>query len=112
MGLPHIQGPSILMEFTARFSFTGQGIRLPASYGNFFPNRFDICKQRRRLILTGLSRLLADFSQLFESLTQLPPRRSHDFHIPLQPNTQPVSARPYRYPCYKKTEIEKMVKEL
>ncbi|KAH9779621.1 hypothetical protein KPL71_007762 [Citrus sinensis] len=59
-----------------------------------------------------MSRLLADFSHVFESPTSLPPRRSHDHQIPLQPSAEPVSVRPYRYPYYQKTEIEKMVQEL
>ncbi|KAL6313182.1 hypothetical protein AAG906_016770 [Vitis piasezkii] len=59
-----------------------------------------------------IGQLLAKFSHVFESPTSLPPRRSHDHQIPLQPSAGPVSVRPYRYPYYQKTEIEKMVKEL
>ncbi|KAL5555249.1 hypothetical protein UlMin_037485 [Ulmus minor] len=59
-----------------------------------------------------IGQLLAKFSHVFESPTTLPPRRSHDHQIPLQPSAGPVSVRPYRYPYYQKTEIEKMVKEL
>ena len=59
-----------------------------------------------------IGQLLAKFSHVFESPTTLPPRRSHDHKIPLQPSAGPVSVRPYRYPYYQKTEIEKMVKEL
>jgi len=56
--------------------------------------------------------LLSKFSHVFEQPTSLPPKRSNDHHIPLQPNSGPVSVRPYRYPYYQKTEIEKMVQEL
>ncbi|XP_034693910.1 uncharacterized protein LOC117920466 [Vitis riparia] len=59
-----------------------------------------------------IGQLLAKFSHVFESPTSLPPRRPHDHQIPLQPSAGPVSVRPYRYPYYQKTEIEKMVKEL
>jgi hypothetical protein len=59
-----------------------------------------------------ISQLLAQFSQVFENPTSLPPQRSHDHHIPLLPTSGPVTVRPYRYPYYQKTEIEKMVKEL
>ncbi|KAL5554076.1 hypothetical protein UlMin_041477 [Ulmus minor] len=59
-----------------------------------------------------IGQLLAKFSHVFESPTTLPPRRSHDHQIPLQPGAGPVSVRPYRYPYYQKTELKKMVKEL
>jgi hypothetical protein len=59
-----------------------------------------------------ISQLLAQFSQVFETPTGLPPQRSYDHHIPLLSTTGPVIVRPYRYPYYQKTEIEKMVKEL
>ena len=59
-----------------------------------------------------IGQLLAKFSHVFESPTSLPPRRSHDHQIPLQPSAGPVSVRPYQYPYYQKTEIEKMVKEI
>ena len=52
------------------------------------------------------------FLHVFYTPTALPPNRSHDHRILLQPNSKPVSVRPYKYPYYKKTEIEKMVKEL
>ncbi|KAL5777367.1 hypothetical protein ACOSP7_010293 [Xanthoceras sorbifolium] len=58
-----------------------------------------------------LNQLLTEFQQVFESPIELPPRRTHDHRIPLQPNQQPISVRPYRYPHFQKSEIEKMVKE-
>ena len=59
-----------------------------------------------------MQHLISTFSHVFKPPTQLPPQRSHDHHIPLRPNAGPVSVRPYRYPYYQKTEIEKMVQEL
>lgn len=59
-----------------------------------------------------LEHLLSEFAGVFEPPTTLPPSRSHDHHIPLQPSAAPVSVRPYRYPHYQKSEIEKMVREL
>ena len=53
-----------------------------------------------------------NFVMYFNRLMALPPKRTHDHQIPLEPNTKPVSVRPYRYPYYQKNEIEKMVKEL
>jgi hypothetical protein len=57
-----------------------------------------------------IAQLLSNFSHVFNPPTSLPPKRSHDHQITLQPNAQPVSVRPYRYPYYQKTEIERMVK--
>jgi len=59
-----------------------------------------------------MSSLLVEYSLVFAAPTGLPPPRTHDHQIPLQPQTMPVSVRPYRYPYYKKTKIEKMVQEL
>lgn len=58
-----------------------------------------------------LQSLLEEFHTLFSTPRELPPSRSHDHAIPLLPNKPPVSVRPYRYPYYQKTEIERMVKE-
>ena len=59
-----------------------------------------------------MDHLLVEFSPVLEPPTSLPPKQSHDHRIPLQPNAEPVSVPPYRYPYYQKIEIEKMVKEL
>ena len=59
-----------------------------------------------------MQHLISTFSHVVKPPTRLPPQRSHDHHIPLRPNAGPVSLRPYRYPYYQKTEIEKMVQEL
>ncbi|KAI9198729.1 hypothetical protein LWI28_021269 [Acer negundo] len=58
---------------------------------------------------TDMTQLLTEFSHVFSTPTQLPPVRTQDHQIPLQPGHGPVSVRPYRYPFYQKTEIEKMV---
>jgi hypothetical protein len=59
-----------------------------------------------------ISSLLEQYSSLFAASTGLPLQQEHDHHIPLQPQTRPISVRPYRYPYYQKNEIEKMVQEL
>jgi hypothetical protein len=58
----------------------------------------------------SLGTLLQQFSNVFQEPTELPPPRQHDYQIPLLEGAQPVSVRPYRYPFYQKTEIEKIVK--
>ncbi|KAH9651124.1 hypothetical protein KPL70_026631 [Citrus sinensis] len=58
-----------------------------------------------------LNQLLTEYSHIFDLPIELPPKRPHDHRIPLQPNQDPISVRPYRYPYYQKAEIEKMVRE-
>ena len=58
-----------------------------------------------------LAQVLTEFEPVFIVPHTLPPVRTHDHHIPLQPNQEPVVFRPYRYPYYQKAEIEKMLKE-
>ncbi|KAK9230741.1 hypothetical protein WN944_023713 [Citrus x changshan-huyou] len=58
-----------------------------------------------------LNQLLTEYSYIFDPPIELPPKRPHDHRIPLQPNQDPISVRPYRYPYYQKAEIEKMVRE-
>ncbi|KAF5470911.1 hypothetical protein F2P56_011397 [Juglans regia] len=57
-------------------------------------------------------KLLDSFQIVFDEPRGLPPQRSQDHQILLKTDTTPVSVRPYRYPYYQKTEIEKIVKEL
>ncbi|XP_040996213.1 uncharacterized protein LOC121242414 [Juglans microcarpa x Juglans regia] len=56
--------------------------------------------------------LLDRFQIVFDKPRGLPPQRSYDHQILLKKDSTPVSVRPYRYPYYQKTEIEKIVKEL
>lgn len=59
-----------------------------------------------------LLQLLDHFAEIFEEPQGLPIQRIQDHHIPLKPDTGPVSAGPYRYPHYQKNEIEKIVSGL
>ena len=52
------------------------------------------------------------FQPIFQPPSGLPPTRSHDHRIPLIEGCKPLSARPYKYGLFQKTEIEKCVKEL
>ncbi|XP_027118691.1 uncharacterized protein [Coffea arabica] len=44
-----------------------------------------------------ISELLHQFSDIFAEPTQLPPKRAHDYTIPLKPGAQPFKLIPYRY---------------
>ena len=59
-----------------------------------------------------LHELLGSFNDVFEEPKGLPPTRSHDHKILLKEDSTPVCVRPYRYPYFQKTEIEKIVREL
>nr|GLL39942.1 uncharacterized protein LOC109154433 [Ipomoea trifida] len=56
----------------------------------------------------AFQQLLLEFSSIFEPLNTLPPHRKFDHNIHLLPNTKPVNIRPYRYPYFQKSEIEKL----
>lgn len=56
--------------------------------------------------------LILNYQQVFVEPKHLPPNRTYDHDITLQPNSKPISIRPYQYPFYQKTENEKMVQQL
>ncbi|KAF7835948.1 putative polyprotein [Senna tora] len=59
-----------------------------------------------------LAPILTEFQQLFDEPQGLPPVREDDHRIYLPEGTSPVNVRPYRYPFYQKSEIEKLVAEM
>ena len=56
--------------------------------------------------------LLADYAEVFQEPTALPPTMKHDHRIPLQSGAQPVNCRPYKSSFFQKKEIKRMVKEM
>lgn len=56
-----------------------------------------------------LTSLLTQFSEIFTAPIGLPPVRQLDHRILLNPTTPPINVRPYHYPYFQKTEIEKLV---
>ncbi|XP_016195972.1 uncharacterized protein LOC107637034 [Arachis ipaensis] len=59
-----------------------------------------------------LMQFLTKYASIFAKPSGLPPQRAHDHCIPLVKDTEPVKARPYRYPHIQKTQIELMVQEM
>ncbi|XP_042952144.1 uncharacterized protein K02A2.6-like [Carya illinoinensis] len=59
-----------------------------------------------------VTQVLEEFQGVFNEPKGLPPPRNHDHQIVLKEGTQPTANRPYRYPYYQKTEIEKIVAKL
>ena len=56
--------------------------------------------------------LLGEFEGVFQSPSGLPPTRRHDHSITLKEGANIPNLRPYRYPHYQKTEIEKLVNDM
>lgn len=61
---------------------------------------------------TPVSAVVERFSSVFQEQTQLPPRRLIDHRIPLFPDAKPINVRPYRYPHFQKSKMEKLVQEM
>ncbi|KAL1546909.1 hypothetical protein AAHA92_23444 [Salvia divinorum] len=59
-----------------------------------------------------LQSVLEKFVTVFDIPTGLPPPRKWDHKIHLPPGSKPVNVRPYRYPYFQKSEIERQVKEM
>ena len=49
---------------------------------------------------------------MFETPKGLPPIHDHDHAIHLIPGSVPPNIRPYRYPYFQKSEIERMIAEM
>ncbi|KAF5468679.1 hypothetical protein F2P56_012816, partial [Juglans regia] len=62
--------------------------------------------------LPVVEEVVNQFQSVFEEPVGLPPPRAFDHRIVLKEGTPPIFVRPYRYPHYQKTEIEKIVKDL
>jgi hypothetical protein len=118
---------TLTMEFTlASETFQLQGLVAPQLWEEtLFPK--SLLESKKGLMLhllenvgdfveteldTSVSRVLGHFADVFAEPKGLPPSRTHDHAILLKPNAQPVCLRPYQYPYFQKTEIEKIVREL
>ncbi|XP_057775458.1 uncharacterized protein LOC130994433 [Salvia miltiorrhiza] len=56
--------------------------------------------------------LLTQFADVFTAPTGLPPHRLFDHRIHLDPGSKPINVRPYRYPHFQKSEMERLVQEM
>lgn len=56
--------------------------------------------------------IIQEYKDIFEEPHSMPPSRFHDHRIPLKDGSEPVSCKPYRWPCVQKTEIENIVREM
>ncbi|XP_062085366.1 uncharacterized protein LOC133791453 [Humulus lupulus] len=69
-------------------------------------------KQLESIIPREVQPLLQKYHEVIVVPKGLPPTCSHDHRIPLIPGKGPVSVRPYKYPHFQKSEIERLVNEL
>jgi hypothetical protein len=63
-------------------------------------------------ICAPIRELVEEFPQVFKEPKGLPPKRNHEHQILLKQGVPPHCQRPYRYPHYQKTEIEKIMIDL
>lgn len=62
---------------------------------------------------TDLQNLLSLYSDIFETPNSLPPfREGFDHRIPLNPGSNPISQRPYRYSMIQKDALDSIIKEM
>ncbi|KAH9696914.1 hypothetical protein KPL71_023390 [Citrus sinensis] len=100
---PHVVQSASVTEVAKEIK-QGQGVYAICFYTSL-EDSFDkthICMQQ----------ILVEYSELFQEPRQLPPSRDIDHNIPLKEGTEPVNVRPYRYPYFQKSEIEKQVQEM
>ena len=64
------------------------------------------------LVAEPVARLLRRYDKLFQPSTHLPPSCKVNNRITLLPSTAPVNVRPYHYPHFQKSEIEKQVSKM
>ncbi|GAU38235.1 hypothetical protein TSUD_145900 [Trifolium subterraneum] len=138
LGVPWLTslGP-ILVDYTTllmRFTHLGQPIELKAD-APFKPKDISAPQMKRCVSTNSVSfflhlqhildlsleaqstipeiqTLLTRYQTLFHPPSSLPPQRTHDHRNHLIPDAAPVNVRPYRYPYFQKSEIEKQTAEL
>lgn len=84
------------------------------SFGRVYALQLYKVEMRPHLELNDpqIQQVLADYEGAFTEPKGLPPRRRHDHCILLHEETNSINVRPYRYPYFQKTEIEKIVRDL
>ena len=66
------------------------------------------CCIRTSTIAHNFGSFIGDNSKVFETLEDLPPIRGHKHKFFLNDNTQSICERPYKYPYFQKSKIEKI----
>lgn len=84
------------------------------SFGRVYALQLYKVEMRPHLELNDpqIQQVLADYEGAFTEPKGLPHHRRHDHCILLHEETNSINVRPYRYPYFQKTEIEKIVRDL
>lgn len=69
-------------------------------------------EDHKTAVLSVIQDLLHQYSDVFQTPSELPPLRDYDHTISLLPGTAPVNSRPYRYPPHQKDETERQMSEM
>ena len=56
--------------------------------------------------------LLQQFALIFQEPSTLPPDMDNDYQFHLKSDVDPIHVRPYRFPHFQKSEMEKLVQEI
>lgn len=80
--------------------------------GGVLLEKVGVSESLSRAAQEELHAIFSDFANAITPSAGLPPLRSSDHHITLQPGTRPVSLRPYRYNHLQKDEMERLVAEM
>lgn len=59
-----------------------------------------------------LTHIIQKYSNVFAPPLGMPPHKERDHFIHLEPRSKPINVRSYRYPQFKKTEIERLITEM
>ncbi|XP_042035248.1 uncharacterized protein LOC121781590 [Salvia splendens] len=60
----------------------------------------------------AIAAVMETYRPVFSMSSGMPPLYPFDHRIHLLPGTKPINVRPYRYPYFKKNEIERQVKDM
>lgn len=71
-----------------------------------------MAKTTHETIAPEILEVLAEFEGVFAEPKALPLQQNLDHQIPLKPHAKCINLRPYRYPYFQKTEVERLVKEM
>jgi hypothetical protein len=116
MQFTHLGTPTLLTGLSFEGISMEEGFHFlkpsPSANKGFFLKLLSLEADSAPIPLTAsIQSLVNSFAHVFAEPTGLPPSRGHDHQINLK-GSQPINVRPYRYPYFQKTEIEKIIRDL
>ncbi|XP_055960653.1 transposon Tf2-1 polyprotein [Mercurialis annua] len=96
-----------------QFKWEGSPVELNGCRNSTLPNNPSLSSMKLEAEQgLQLQKVHSEFNSIFSIPVGLPPERSCDHRIFLEPGTEPVVVRPYRYPHLQKDEIEAQCAEM